>query len=364
MFEHHYDVPTAGDRVRVAVEPGLITQLGTLVRSTWPGSDVLLVTDTNVQSHHAPAAVEALQAAGLRVAVEVIEAGEASKQLASAQRLYDALGRAGIARDGLILALGGGVVSDLAGFVAATWMRGLAWAVCPTTLEADIDAALGGKTAVDLPGGKNLVGAFHQPRLVAIDPLCLQTLGDRDLRAGLAESIKHALITEAAFLAWHEDHLAGILRRDPAALAELIKRNVRIKADIVAADARERTGRRILLNFGHTVGHAIEEACGYRLRHGECAGLGMLAACAMSTELGLLSAEVRPRLEQLLRRAGLPTRFDEPVDAQRIVELTRADKKVRSGRVQFVLLRDIGEPVVRDDVPDATVEAAYRSLQA
>ena len=327
-----------------------------------PPTHVALITDESVGVLYAPALLESLQQAGFRTAEHRIIPGEASKTLAVAGELYDYLARHNVGRDGLILALGGGVVSDLAGFVAATWMRGVRFAICPTTLEADVDASIGGKTAVNIPAGKNLVGAFHHPELVAIDPTCLDSLDRRDVRAGLAESVKHAMISSEAFLSWQEANAEAILSLDPGLMAELILRNVEIKATVVERDAREQTGARIMLNFGHTIGHAIEACCGFALRHGECVSLGMLAACRLSADTGPLEHAVTARLESLLSRLGLPMTLADPIETDRIVSTIRNDKKVRGGTERYVLLGGIGKPIVRDDVPESAVRRAYESL--
>jgi 3-dehydroquinate synthase len=260
------------------------------------------------------------------------------------------------------VALGGGVVSDLAGFVGATWMRGVQWAICPTTLEAMIDASIGGKTAVNVPGGKNLVGAFHHPRMVLIDPDCLVTLLDRDLRAGLAESIKHAALFSPEFFEWHEQNAEAILRRESQVLSELIDRNVAIKVDVVRRDATEQSGRRMLLNFGHTIGHAIEECCGYELRHGECVALGMVAAATLSESLGLSDASVAEQIRGLANCFQLPTHLPSAIPWPRVLEVMRRDKKAREGKLQFVLLQAIGKPAVRRDVDEWHIRQAYEAL--
>ena len=346
----------------IVVRPGVLEEVGALLAAVWGKRQVLLVTDARVEQLYAKAARASLEAAGFEVRTHAIEPGEASKRLPVAESLYADLARAGVARDGAVVALGGGVVSDLAGFVAATWMRGIPFAILPTTLEADVDASLGGKTAVNIAGGKNLVGAFHQPRLVAVDPRCLRTLPERDVRAGLGESIKHALITGAEFLAWHEEQVEAILTLEQETLAELIRRNLRIKAAVVERDTFERSGARVVLNFGHTLGHAIEEAGRYVLRHGECVGLGMLAACRLAHSLGMLDAGVPERVETVLARFGLPTGLRERVEVERILDIVRNDKKVQGRKVRYVLLEAIGKPVLRDDVPETAVAAAYESL--
>jgi 3-dehydroquinate synthase len=326
------------------------------------GHQVVLITDDRVGPIYAQQVLASLRGAGVCVFEFRLAAGEASKSLESAEAAYGFLAEHAISRDALIVALGGGVVSDLAGFVAATWMRGVRFVICPTTLESDVDACLGGKTAVNVPGGKNLVGAFHQPSFVAVDPNCLVTLEMRDIRAGLAESMKHAMITSQAFLEWHESNLVAILALDVGVLTELIHRNLRIKGAIVEQDAREQTGIRACLNFGHTMGHAIESCCGYRLRHGECVSLGMLAATRISCELGMLDAAISTRLEKLLGQAGLPTVLTEPISVDLIVDAIRLDKKARGGRVEFVLLESVGKPVMRSDVSESLVRKTFEGL--
>ena len=326
------------------------------------GQQIVLITDDHVGPIYADRVLASLRGAGCCVFEFRLTAGEASKSLESADAAYGFLAEHAISRDAVVLALGGGVVSDLAGFVAATWMRGVSFVICPTTLESDVDACLGGKTAVNVPGGKNLVGAFHQPSFVAVDPNCLSTLEMRDIRAGLAESIKHAMITTEAFLEWHESNLAAIFALDAGVLTELIHRNLRIKGAIVEQDALEQTGIRARLNFGHTIGHAIESCCGYRLRHGECVSLGMLAATWISHELGMLDAEIPKRLEKLLGQTGLPTALTEPISADSIVDTIKLDKKARSGRVEFVLLEGIGQPVMRSDVHESLIRKSFEEL--
>ena len=349
----------------VSVRVNIIDSVGqTLRRHDDLGGveQVLLVSDRCVAGLYGSRVLESLERSGFRTHEFLIHPGENSKSLAVAGEMFEALARHRIGRDGLVVALGGGVVSDVAGFVAATWMRGIRFAICPTTLEADVDASIGGKTGVNIAAGKNLVGAFHPPTVVAIDPLCLRTLPARDIRAGLAESIKHALIAAPERFDWHEQHADRIMALDESITTELIDFNLRIKGAIVERDAFERSGVRLLLNFGHTVGHAIESCAGYALRHGECVGLGMLAACRISRAMGLLDSSDVDRVLSLLRRFELPTQLDQAIDTDDILARIRNDKKCVGGRVQFVLLEGIGRPVVRDDVSDDLVREAYESL--
>lgn len=352
--------PRAETLVTVEID-ALATLGGTLAEQIQP-TKVLLVSDETVAPLYADSALAGLHASGFDVELAAVPAGDASKSLVQAAQLYDRLGHFQVARDGLVLALGGGMVSDLAGFVAATWMRGIAFAICPTTLEAAVDASIGGKTAVNHGAGKNLIGAFHQPTMVHIDPLCLRTLGPRDLVAGMAESIKHAAIADESFLAWHEQHSDAILGREPEVLVELIERNVRIKADVVSRDEREQTSIRAALNFGHTIGHAIEAARGYDLRHGECVALGMVAACRIGVALGLLDAASGERVICAIDAFGLPVRLANAPPQDELWSYMARDKKIAAGRVRFTLLDGLGKTVLRDDVPERVVLDAYESL--
>jgi len=360
-----FSVNAGSHKTRVAVGPNALLEVGSLLTQVLQANSsrhVAIVADRRVAALHGERLIGSLSRAGYRVCEHRIDPGEGSKNLSTLGELYAYLKAQEIGRDAVVVALGGGVVSDLAGLAAATWMRGIDWVVCPTTMEADLDACLGGKTGIDLPGGKNLVGAFHHPILVVVDPTCLDTLDPRDVRAGLAESVKHALIDSSDFLAWQEAHVSSILALDEAVTTDLIIRNLRIKAGVVELDPREHTGARMMLNFGHTIGHAIEDCCQYDLRHGECVSLGMVAACRLSQALDLLDVTVVDRVEALLRLLGLPTRLDRPIEFKRIAATMQCDKKARGGNAQFVLLEGIGQPVVRGDVPYDAICRAYEYL--
>jgi len=360
------DVTSSPEPSVIQVRPGILDQMGSgvaAVSSPTGRGGVVIVTDETVGGLYADRVCASFVNQLAVSSVYRIPPGEGSKSLAQLSVIYDFFAAHRIARDGLIVALGGGVVSDLAGFAAATWMRGIPWVALPTTLEAQIDAGIGGKTAINIRGGKNLVGAFHRPRAVLIDPTCLRTLDPRDIRAGLAESIKHALITSEGFFAWHEQHVDAILALDEVTLVELIERNVRIKTAIVERDPFEQTGDRMTLNFGHTIGHAIE-ACAddYALRHGECVAMGMLAACRLSNAMGLLDRGVVDRLRSLLERFGLPTRLEQAIAFDRIMDAITRDKKARGKQVQWVLLEAIGQTHMSTEVDERAVREAYESL--
>jgi len=353
------------EECRVIIRLGACGDVGSLLnRTSAKGGQVVVVTDDHVGSLHGKTVVESLRRSGFRTLEHIIPSGEASKNLAEVGKLYEVLTQQAIAKDAVLLALGGGVVSDLGGFVAGTWMRGIRFVICPTTLEADVDACLGGKTAINIPGGKNLVGVVHQPFLIAIDPDCLRTLEPRDVRAGAAESIKHAFLSSEEFVVWHEEHIDAVLTLNPSVIEELITRNLSFKASIVAKDVADRSGARAVLNFGHTLGHGIEECCGFQLRHGECVALGMLAACRLSQGFSVLDARIVDRLTRLLERCGLPTRLSLPVDAEHVLDTLRRDKKIRGGSLGFIALEAIGRPSVRHDVPEAMLRAAFESLRS
>jgi len=318
-----------------------------------PHRDLLLVSNTTVAPLYAAALKQTL---AHRRLVEVdLPDGEQHKTLATASRVFDVLVANRLGRDCAVVALGGGVVGDLAGFVAACYQRGVDFVQIPTTLLAHVDSAVGGKTAVDHPGGKNLIGAFHQPRAVVADTDLLQTLPERELRAGLAEVIKYGLICDPAFLDWIEANIDALLRRDAAAMAHAIYRSCEIKAGIVGRDEREQ-GERALLNLGHTFGHAIESATGYvEWLHGEAVATGMLIAADMSRRLGHLSDADVERVRRLLLRTGL--KVDSPrIGAERALDLMRIDKKVKSSRIRLILLRRIGAAFLSGDYADDVLQ--------
>jgi 3-dehydroquinate synthase len=318
-----------------------------------PGRDAVLISNTVVAALYAAPLKAALH--GRRIIEVVLPDGEQHKTLASASRVFDVLIANRVARDAIVLALGGGVIGDLAGFVAACYQRGIGLVQIPTTLLAHVDSSVGGKTAVNHPGGKNMIGAFHQPLAVIADTDSLHTLPERELRAGLAEIIKYGLICDAEFFAWLEANIDALLARSPAALAHAIYRSCQIKAQIVGRDEREQ-GERALLNLGHTFGHAIECATGYvEWLHGEAVATGLLIATDMSHRMGALPSSALQRLRALLQRAGLPV--DAPrIGAARALDYMRVDKKVQSGRVRLVLLQALGRAVVTGDYPDPTLQ--------
>ena len=335
LGERAYDV-LIGSRV--------LEEAGEKCRALGVTGRVAIVADESVAPLYAVAVEEALRGAGYEPARIEVPAGEASKSLERAASLYEALLDAGLDRHGAVLALGGGVIGDLAGFVAATFLRGIAYFQIPTTLLAQVDSSVGGKVGINLPRGKNLVGAFHQPRAVLSDVACLRSLPLRQLRAGLAEVVKYGVVADAALFAWLEDQVEPLLAAEERALVEAVAASCRIKARMVEVDERD-AGPRAVLNFGHTVGHAIEAATGYgRYLHGEAVALGMLFAAELSVRLGLCARSVRDRLADLLGRLGLPGRAS--LRLKDIENSMYYDKKMKDSVNYFVLTKDIGSVTV------------------
>jgi 3-dehydroquinate synthase len=332
---------------------------------------VLLVTNPEVERHYGATCRRSLEEAGFPVQTLVIEAGENQKTPTTVALIHDAAFRHRLERGSLIVALGGGVVGDMAGFAAATWLRGIAVVQVPTSLLAMVDAAIGGKTGVNHPGGKNLIGAFHQPKLVLIDPAVLHTLPEREFRAGMAEVIKYGVIGDPALFgdleaAAQRDPLGGLANRESVGtglLERLLERSASAKAQVVAADERE-GGLRAILNYGHTLGHAVETLTGYgTYLHGEAVGLGMLAAGEISLALGLWHHGDQQRQRAVIAAAALPLTWPA-LDPQAVLACLQGDKKVRSGRVRFVLPTAIGAVEIRDDVEPEIIVLALERLKA
>ena len=315
---------------------------------------VAIVTNDVVAPLYLERAERALAQAGARATAIVIPDGEQAKQWRTLDQVFDALLEARCGRDSLIVALGGGVVGDLAGFAAAVYQRGVPFLQVPTTLLAQVDSSVGGKTAINHARGKNMIGAFHQPLAVIADVAALDTLPDRELRAGLAEVIKHGFALDADFTRWLESNLERLLKRDRTALAHAVRRSCELKAGLVALDERE-SGPRALLNLGHTFGHAIEAAQGYGAwLHGEAIAAGMAMAAELSVRLALLARSDAVRVRKLLERAGLPVSI-AGIASDRLLDLMRVDKKAERGRLRFVVLSALGQGIVRADVSDDQV---------
>jgi 3-dehydroquinate synthase len=357
----------------IVIGSGLIAAAGALLRPVLRMPRAVVVTDEHVAKLHLPRFLAGLAAAGIAHDSIVLPPGEATKDFAHFARLCEDILALGIERATALVALGGGVVGDLTGFAAATLLRGIDYVQVPTTLLAQVDSSVGGKTAIDTPHGKNLVGAFHQPVLVLADIDLLATLPRRELVAGYAEVVKYGLIRDRAFYEWLEAQGGALLAGDAVALQEMVWRSCAAKAAIVAADERE-SGPRALLNFGHTFGHALEAASGYgvALLHGEAVAIGMQLAFDLSVRLGLCRAEVAARVRRHLTAMGLPTEIapaGAAPSAATLLAHMRKDKKVKGGRVALILARDIGDTFVSADVAPPQLEsflaeAAARGLNA
>jgi 3-dehydroquinate synthase len=341
---------------RVLVGAGLLTKLGSHCAQLGLGRRCAIISDGNVAPLYAKAVQRSLSAAGFDSVLITVPAGETAKSLKTVQACYDRLAAHRLERKSFVIALGGGVVGDLAGFVAATYLRGLAFVQIPTTLLAQVDSSVGGKVGVNLKAGKNLVGAFHQPRLVLCDLATLRTVPSREFRAGLAEVIKYGIIRDAALFRRLERDLPKLVGRSPATLAEVVARCCAIKAEVVGRDETE-GGLRAILNFGHTIGHGLEAISSYgTYLHGEAIAIGQVAAAEISAQtLGFPARDV-DRIRNLFRRAGLPTRVNlNPAQRRRLFAAMRLDKKVSAGRIRFVLAKRIGNVVWGRTVPDALI---------
>lgn len=362
----------------VHVGAGVLDEIGEVVASRAPAHAVVVVTDDHVSLHWLAPAMNALAGAAPRLLALTVPAGEAYKTRTQWAALTDQMLEHGCGRDTTIVALGGGVVGDLAGFVAATFMRGIPVVQVPTTLLAMVDASIGGKTGVDTSAGKNLVGAFHQPSAVLADPTVLATLPPRELRGGMAEVLKHGAIADAAYFeraaAWCAETSARLARGDGVdwwgrVVEDLVARSVAIKSDVVHADPRE-GGRRQVLNAGHTVAHAIERVSEYRVSHGEAVAIGLVAEALLAERLGVAEAGTADRLRSAVDGAGLPFAIPTGMQAETLLSAMRTDKKGRGGRLAFSLLATIGSPSGSDDrgwaslVDDRAVLDAMRAAGA
>ncbi len=354
----------------VTIEPGVLARLGAIVAGVAPDATAVLAVDEAIDATHGESARVSLREAGYATMTVRLIADESHKTLAAVRTLYESMlaGEDGIDRGSPVVALGGGIVGDTAGFAAATFMRGLPLVQVPTTLLAMVDAAIGGKTGVnfELPGGglgKNMIGAFWQPRAVVADPQVLSTLEPRDFRCGLAECVKYGMIADAGLLDFLEEHAPAIIALDPETLGTLIDRCVRIKAAIVREDERE-TGRRALLNLGHTFAHAIETQTQLGLRHGEAVSIGLVAAAACAVATGRLDEPAVRRMAGLLERFGLPLRLPAGVEVGSLNRAMRYDKKAIHGRLRLVVPNGPGSAEITDDVPPQVIGDAWSAVGA
>ncbi len=355
------DVNLGSRSYRIVVASGALQSVGERLRELRLGSRAALVSDAGIMRLYGKTVVASLEAAGFTVTTIDVPEGESAKTLPVAEHCWDQLLTAGLDRTSTVLALGGGAVGDVAGFAAATYMRGINFVQLPTTVLAQVDASIGGKTAIDHPLGKNMIGAFHQPRLVVVDPAVARTLPEREFRSGLAEIVKHGIVLDADYFAELERDLAPLAARELGVLERIIGGSCRLKASVVERDEREAELRHVL-NYGHTIGHALEAATGYiRYAHGEAVALGIVAEARLARRLGIADDDTTTRQERMLATLGLPVRAPS-IDVEPIVAAMSRDKKAKDGRVPFVLAPRIGTFRIVYDVPAADVRAAIASL--
>jgi 3-dehydroquinate synthase len=349
----------------IAIAPGSVDQLGTWLTPLELGRRVLLVSNPVIFRHYGERAIAALEQAGFQVASCILPAGERYKSPTTLQKIYDAALEHRLERSSTFVALGGGIIGDMTGFAAATWLRGVSVVQVPTSLLAMVDAAIGGKTGVNHPKGKNLIGAFHQPRLVLIDPHVLKTLPLREFRAAMAEVIKYGVIWDAELFAQLEaaDRLDRLSYLSEELLQEILTRSCQAKAHVVSKDEKE-AGLRAILNYGHTLGHAVESLTGYcTVNHGEAVAIGMVAAGQIAVELNLWEPESCDRQLVLIQKVGLPIRLPTGLEIEAIITALQSDKKVKSGQVRFVLPTHIGTAIVTDQVSADTIRKVLTQLQ-
>jgi 3-dehydroquinate synthase len=351
----------------VAIAPNSLSDIGPWMTGdavTKLGRKALVVSNPTISKHYGQRVVDSLTQAGFSVATCILPAGERYKTPATVQKIHDAALENRLERSSVMVALGGGVIGDMTGFAAATWLRGIAVVQCPTSLLAMVDAAIGGKTGVNHPRGKNLIGAFHQPRLVLIDPQVLSSLPAREFRAGMAEVIKYGIIWDAELFEKLDraKRLDQIRYVDEELMQEILVRSAQAKAHVVSKDEKE-SGLREILNYGHTIGHAVESLTGYRVvNHGEAVAIGMVAAGRIAVEMGLWDPAQCDRQHELIEKTGLPTRLPKGLDMDAIVDTLQTDKKVKAGKVRFVLPRQIGTVIVTDQVETDTIRSALKQM--
>ena len=357
-----YTVDLGPRSYNILISPGLLAQAGHYLREAGCKNKIMLVSNDKVFGLYGSQVQEVLIRAGYEVVTALLPDGEEYKNLASAELLYRQALDSGLDRGSTVVSLGGGVVGDLAGFVAATYMRGIAFAQLPTTLLAQVDSSVGGKVGVNHPAGKNIIGAFHQPLLVLADTAVLATLDPVEIRAGLAEVIKYGVIWDGNFFTWLEDHLEQLLDLEPTAVGQAVATSCRVKAAVVAGDEREQ-GQRAILNYGHTVGHAVEALTNYRAyRHGEAVAIGMAAEARMAVKAGLLPGPDCARIESLLTRAGLPVNIPAGLSPEALLKSMGKDKKTLAGELTLILPRELGRVDIVRGLPPAQVLALLREL--
>ena len=352
-------VPLPQTPYQICIGEGLLPDLGQQLQTLKLGQKILLVSNPDIFDYYGATVQQSLTQAGFTVAVHLIPAGEPYKTLDSIAHLYDTALTHRLERSSTMVALGGGVIGDMTGFAAATWLRGIHFVQVPTTLLSMVDASIGGKTGVNHPQGKNLIGAFYQPRLVYIDPLVLKTLPDREFRAGMAEVIKYGVIWDPDLFTQLEaaSSLSSLGDLPADLLTGMITRSCQAKVDVVSQDEKE-AGLRAILNYGHTLGHAVESLTGYSLfNHGEAVGIGMVAAGQLAVNLGLWSQADCDRQNALIEKAGLPTAMPPQLNFSDILETLQTDKKVKAGKVRFILPEAIGQVKITDEVTEARLKS-------
>ena len=356
------EVHHSGGSYPVVAGWGLINSLGDRFTDLGLTGTAYIITDENVMNLYGRNVQRALQSRNVAAHCFIIPAGETSKSFELAQAIYSWLASLKAERGHTIISVGGGVAGDLGGFIAATYLRGMAWVQVPTSMAAMVDASIGGKVAVNLPQAKNLVGAFYQPKGVFADVQSLSTLGKRELSEGWAEAIKHGFILDASLVDVFEEHAEALMDVEPEISTEVIRRSMAIKANVVSQDERETLGIRIMLNYGHTIGHALESSTEYgQFFHGEGVSVGMMGAASMAQEMGLHSQDIVDRQRRLLDRFNLPTSA-KGVNVDDILKGMSLDKKVQDGSKRWVMLEEVGRSVVRTDVPEELVQKTVREL--
>jgi 3-dehydroquinate synthase len=364
-------VPLPQNPYHVVLEAGGLASIGAYLKnvalvSESLGQKVLVVSNPQIQKHYGQTVSNSLTEAGFDVAHCILPAGERYKTLRSLEKIFNSALAHRMERSSTMVALGGGVIGDMTGFAAASWLRGIAVVQIPTTLLAMVDASIGGKTGVNHPKGKNLIGAFHQPRLVLIDSDTLNTLPTREFRAGMAEVIKYGVIWDADLFAQLESASQIDRHRSfpPDLLLDMLRRSCQAKVDVVSQDEKE-SGLRAILNYGHTIGHAIESLTNYRtFNHGEGVGLGMIAVGAIASQLNLWSKDCAERQYQLIEKAGLPTHLPSSFDTEAVLDMLTTDKKVKAGRVRFIMPTEIGKVKITDQVSALEILAALHQMQS
>ena len=340
-----------------------LAKLGKIAKSYPLGKQILVVSDDYVYHLYGDKVKSSLKENGFEVNTVCVPKGETSKSLFQVEKLYTRCAEFKLDRSATILGLGGGVIGDLAGFVASTYLRGINFVSLPTTLLAQVDASIGGKVGVDLPAGKNLVGSFYQPKFVYLDLETLKTLQSRQIREGLAEVVKYGVIKDDELFSYLEKNVAKLRNLNKKIAQFIIEKSVKIKAKVVEEDEREEKGKRQILNFGHTIGHAIETATEYKkYTHGEAVSLGMIAAARISEKLGFITQDLVKRLRELLKAVGLPVEM-EGVNEYKLWDVLYRDKKVRAGKLVFVLPRDIGNVFLTSEVPPGVIKEVFREIE-